>query len=206
MADLLCFGPPRGQKVTFVHPDDWLGRQPSFEPGEALREVARRFLAAYGPATHSEFRQWFTARSFDLHAARALFDGLALVPVEVEGRQAFLLEDEAPPAPPPPSVRLLPEYDVYVMGFREREHLVPEAVKAQVAAHGKGRYEGPAATPFVVIDGLCAGTWSRRKTPRRVELTVEPARELTKAEREGLELEAERIGTFLGLEPALSVA
>ena len=205
IADRLCFGPPQGQKVTFVHPDDWLGPQPSFEPGEALREVARRFVDAYGPTTHREFRQWFTARSFGPPEARALFDELELVPVGVEGRKAFLLEDEEPPAPPPPSVRLLPEYDVYVMGFRERDHLVPEAVKAQVAAHGKGRYEGPAGTPFLVIGGVCAGIWRRRKTARRVELTVEPARGLTRAEREGVELEAERIGAFLGLEPALSV-
>ena len=56
VADVLCFGPPQGQKVTFVHPDDWLGAQPSFEPEAALREVARRYLAAYGPVTHREFR------------------------------------------------------------------------------------------------------------------------------------------------------
>lgn len=101
------------------------------------------------------------------------------------------------------SVRLLPEYDPYVMGFREREQLVPPAVRAQVAAHGKGRYEGPAGTPFLLIDGVCAGIWRRRKTARRVELTVEPARRLTRAERAGVEAEAERIGAFLGLEPLL---
>jgi winged helix DNA-binding protein len=101
------------------------------------------------------------------------------------------------------SVRLLPEYDVYVMGFREREHLVPPAVREQVAAHGKGRYEGPAGTPFLVVDGLCAGIWSRKKTAKRIELTVEPARRLTRAERAGIEEEAERMGAFLGLEPML---
>lgn len=104
------------------------------------------------------------------------------------------------------SVRLLPEYDPYVMGFREREQLVPPAVRAQVAAHGKGRYEGPAGTPFLLVDGLCAGIWRRRKTAKRVELAVEPARRLTRDERAALADEAERIGAFLGLEPALVVA
>ena len=100
-------------------------------------------------------------------------------------------------ARPSGSVRLLPEYDVYVMGFREREQLVPEPVHEQVAAHGKGRYEGPAAMPFLIIDGVCAGIWSRRKTTKRVELTVEPARRLTRSERGGVQAEAERIGAFL---------
>ena len=104
------------------------------------------------------------------------------------------------------SVRLLPEYDPYVMGFREREHLVPPEVVEQVKAHGKGRYEGPAGTPFLLIDGLAAGIWRRRKTAKRVELTVTPARKLTRAERAGVEAEAGRIGAFLGLEPRLELA
>jgi len=92
------------------------------------------------------------------------------------------------------------------MGFREREHLVPPEVRAQVAAHGKGRYEGPAGTPFLLVGGLCAGIWSRRKRAQRIELTVEPARKLTRTERAGVEAEAERIGAFLRLEPQVTIA
>lgn len=51
-----------------------------------------------------------------------------------------------------------------------------------------------------------AGLWRRRKTAKCVELAVEPARTLTRAERAALGDEAERIGAFLGLEPALVVA
>ena len=191
-ADELCFGPPQGQKVTFVHPEDWLGPQRAWEPREALREVARRCAQTYGPVTFRHFRQWFTSCSFTPAAARRLFEELDLPE----------LEDAAAPS----SVRLLPEYDVYVLGVRDREQLVPPEVRAQVAAHGKGRYEGPAGTPFLLVDGVCAGIWRRRKTARRVELTVEPARRLTRAERAGIGEEAERIGSFLALEPALTLA
>lgn len=112
---------------------------------------------------------------------------------------------EPEPVPAVSSVRLLPEYDPYVMGFREREHLVPPEVREQVRAHGKGRYEGPAGTPFLLIDGLAAGVWTRKRTARRIELAVRPARKLTRDERGGVEAEAERIGAFLGLAPALTV-
>jgi Winged helix DNA-binding domain len=202
-ADLLCFGPPRGQKVTFVRPEDWLGRRASVEPEEALREVARRYLAAYGPATHREFRQWFSSRSFRPADAKELFEALAdeLEEVDVEGRRAFLLAGDVGSgfAAARGSVRLLPEYDVYVMGFRERDQLVPVPVREQVAAHGKGRYEGPAGVPFLLVDGVCAGLWTRKKTAKKVELTVEPARRLTRVERTGVEAEAERIGAFYRL-------
>jgi Winged helix DNA-binding domain len=172
IADKLCFGPPQGQRVTFVHPGDWLGPQRSWEPADALRQVARRYAETYGPVTHRQFREWFTSRSFTPDAARELFEQLDVPDPE--------------PVEPRPSVRLLPEYDVYVMGFREREHLVPPEVREQVAAHGKGRYEGPAGTPFLVIDGVCAGIWRRKKTTSKIELTVEPASKLTRSERQGV--------------------
>jgi hypothetical protein len=191
LAGSLVFGPPEGTRVTFVHADDWLGPQQPWEPENALREVARRYAATYGPVTYRQFREWFTAPGFTAAAARELFSGLDL--------------PDPAPVEPRPSVRLLPEYDVYVMGFREREHLVPPEVRAQVAAHGKGRYEGPAGTPFLVVDGLCAGIWSRKKLAKRIALTVEPARKLTRGERAALAGEADRIGLFLGLEPVLVV-
>jgi hypothetical protein len=181
----LCFGPPQGQKVTFVHPDDWLGRTPQLEPEEALREVARRYAATYGPVTHREFRQWFGSRERSL-------DHLE-----------FPRPDES--ELPARSVRLLPEYDVYVMGYRDREAFVPPAVREQIKAHGKGRYEGPAGTPFLLVDGICAGIWRRKKGARRIELNVQPARKLTRAERAGVDDEAERIGAFYGLEPLLTI-
>ena len=191
-ADELMFGPSQGQRVTFVHPEDWLGRRRAWEPGEALDEVVRRYAETYGPVTYKQFREWFTSRHLTAAAARELFEGRALPDVgAVEPRS---------------SVRLLPEYDVYVMGFREREHLVPPEVREQVAAHGKGRYEGPAGTPFLLVDGVCAGIWSRKKRARTVELAVVPGRKLTRDEKAGVDAEAERIGAFLGLEPALSIA
>ena len=73
----------------------------------------------------------------------------------------------------------------------------------QIKAHGKGRYEGPAGTPFLLVDGLATGIWRRKKTAKRIELTVEPARRLTRPERAGVKAEAARIGAFLGLEPVL---
>ena len=74
------------------------------------------------------------------------------------------------------------------MGFRQREQLIPEAVREQIAAHGRGRYEGPAGVRLLIVDGVAAGLW-----------------ELTRAQRAALDEEAGQIGTFTGLEPVLEV-
>jgi hypothetical protein len=192
----LCQGPPQGNKVALVRPDQWIETWRKVEEQDALREVCRRYLGTYGPARPTDFRAWFGPASFDR---------LALDEVDVEGRSAFVLAGDTDFQTPQSSVRLLPEYDVYVMGFREREFLVPDAVRKQVAVHGRGRYEGPAGVRFLLVDGMAAGLWERRKRGKRVELDVAPAKKLTRAQRNALDDEAERIGEFLGLEPVVTV-
>ena len=146
-------------------------------------------MAAYGPAGPKEFAGWFGIKPA---MARELFESLG-----------ELLQPAVRERVPGP-LRLLPEYDCYVMGFREREQLVPEAVRERLKRHGKGQYEGIAGVPTLVIDGVVAGIWRRAKRGKQVELSVEPARKLTAQERRELDDEAERIGGFLGVEPVLS--
>lgn len=193
----LCQGPPQGNKITLARPDQWLSSWQEVDEREALHEIVRRFLRAYGPARPQDFREWFRA-----HVS---FDVLELEEVDVEGGRAFVLTGDTEFPQESDVVRLVPEYDVYVMGFREREHLVPEPVRAQVAAHRRGRYEGPAGVRFLLVDGVAAGLWERKKVAKQVRLSVHAARRLTRRHKTELENEAERIGAFLGLEPVLTV-
>ena len=176
----LCHGPPRGNKVTFVRTDQWVGWR-DVDPDEALAEAARRFLETYGPAGPRQFAGWF-----------------GLKPNESPPLPEVQVEPGAEPGP----LRLVPEYDCYVMGFRERDQLVPDKVRERVKSHPKGRFEGIAAVPTVLVDGVVAGTWRRARKGKRVEIAVEPTRRLDRAE---LEAEVERIGKFLGAEPRLRV-
>jgi hypothetical protein len=191
--DQLVQGPPQGNRITLARPDQWIDDWQTVAEGAALREVLRRYLWAYGPARPVDFRSWFGDVSFDV---------LDVEEVDVEGHRAFVLAGDTEFPEARKTVRLLPEYDVYVMGFREREHLVPERVREQVAVHGRGRYEGPAGVRFLLVDGVTAGLWERKKSARRVEIKVAPARRVKRAE---LEREVERYGAFLGLEPTLTV-
>jgi hypothetical protein len=192
----LCQGPPQGNKITLARPDQWVAEWQEVDEQDALLAVCRRFLHTYGPATPRAFREWFASPGFPAGDVEE---------VDVEGHAAFVLKGDTELPEAQRSVRLLPEYDVYVMGFRERDHLVPEAVRAQVAAHGRGRYEGPAGVRFLLVDGVTAGLWERKKRGKRIELQVTASRKLTRAQRSELESEAERIGAFLGLEPVLTV-
>jgi Winged helix DNA-binding domain len=204
----VCQGPPRGSRITLVRPDQWIeGWREVSDEREALREVCRRFLHTYGPARPGDFCEWFASAGFRVAEARALFDGLAadLEEISVDGRGSFVLAGDRTFPDPSAQVRLLPEYDVYVMGFRERDQLVPEPVRALIASDGRGRYEGPAGVRLVLVDGVAAGLWQRQRRGRRIELGVRLVHRLGRAGRAELQREAERLGAFLGLEPVLGI-
>ena len=191
---LLCTGPSRGTEVTFVRPDQWLGRplaEP--DPDAALEVVVRRFLQVYGPTRHDELCRFLGRRP---PVARAALERLDLEEVALDGRRALLAGDLDGFDEEPGGVRLLPQYDAYVIGFHPRDQLVPQSTKARIAEHGRGRYEGVVSVRTVLVDGVVAGLWERRRGTVRVELH----RRLPASRRRELEAEVERLGRIEGAE------
>ncbi|MBI3974860.1 MAG: AlkZ family DNA glycosylase [Armatimonadetes bacterium] len=190
----LIFGPSRGQHVTFVRPDQWLKRWRDLDGDGALREVLRRYLAAYGPATHDEFARWW---GIDPAPARRLMAALDvdLEAVEVDGRRGWTLAGYARrirAMGPPRGIRLLPNFDPYVMGYRPREEFVPADFAARVFR--------PQAwiSPVLLVDGRAAGVWAHRRRGSGIEVGVEPFVRLGAAVKREVEDEGARLGAFLG--------
>jgi hypothetical protein len=196
-AGVLCFGPNRGNQVTFARADQWIGgwRQP--DPDKALREIFRRYLRAYGPATAGHFGQWF---DLSPRAARRLATEMRqeLAEVTVEG-QALLMPAEDPCAgavdgagvdggPAGGSVRLLPHFDCYLRGFHPRAQLV--AGHGDRAAGGTGRF------PVLLVDGQVAGVWERRQRGRRLQVRVDVFGRVDRQLSRQLQREAALIGAF----------
>ncbi len=203
---VLCFGPNRGNAVTFVRLDQWLAGTPSaprraVSGEEALAEVLRRYLAAYGPVTAAEFARWFT---MDPPAARGLLRSLGdeVVEVDIEGSRRWALADDAVPGarPDPASVRLLAQFDCYVVGCHPRDQLLPADWT------DRGYTAGTAASmPVLLVDGAVAGVWQRRKSGKRLEVRVEPFGRLTARQRKAVEAEAARIGQVVEAEATVSI-
>jgi hypothetical protein len=203
---LICFGPSRGNRVTFVRLDQWVGGGAEMDGAAALAEVLRRYLRAYGPATHLEFAQWFRMAPA---AARELVGSLAgeLEEVDVEGHRAWLPAGDAAGGWPPPSgtLRLLPHFDCYAVGGYPRDVLIPPGVQATAAERGLRRADLGRPVPALLLDGAVAGVWQRRRAGGRLEVAVEPYHPLSARQRRGLEAEAARIGEILEAEATLEI-
>jgi hypothetical protein len=195
---LLCFGPSRGQSVTFVRPPQWLSAWREVDPDEALVEVARRYLRAYGPATKEDFARWWGQWS---GVGKAAWSGLGdeLVPVAVEGRRADLLASDAERIAKPrtaESVQLLPAFDPYVMGHSSRDHIVEAANLSKVS-----RTAGWISA-VVLVDGQVAGTWTHVAPKVTLRITVEAFRRLSAKTMAEVRRRADSLAETLGLAKA----
>jgi hypothetical protein len=171
---LLCFGPNRGQSVTFVRPQSWLPSWRAVDPETAIVEMGRRYLRAYGPATKSDFARWWGTWP---GVANAAWKGLApeLVSVSVEGARADALAVDVPAmkrARIAEPVQLLPLFDPYLMGYAKRDHLVERAYAARVS-----RTAGWISA-VVLVEGRVAGTWTHVVADNKLRVKLEPFRKL----------------------------
>ncbi len=196
---ILCFGPSDGQRVRFTRPDQWLGGWRDEDPDAAVLETARRFLAASGPVTREDYARWWGMTSAD--AGRVLKRlGDEVVPVAVggagTGARAWVLAahaEEIPEATLPPSVRLLPAFDQYVVtATRHAGQLMPGPFKERVY-----RPQGW-LSPVLLGGGRMLGTWRPQRKGSRLQVTVAPFVELPARVRRAAEVEAERLAAWSG--------
>lgn len=112
-------------------PTVWTVPRPDVDPLDARRELARRYLHVFGPATASSFATWAGVGPRHARAAFASL-GSSLTPVRTPiGERCILAEDEpafcASPHPAAPA-RLLPSGDAYfLLQGADREILLPDA-------------------------------------------------------------------------------
>lgn len=189
---LLCFGPNRGNKVTFVRPDQWLGGWEVIDEATALRAVFRRYLSTYGPATPRDFAQWFGLPPSVAHTVMREVIG-ELEEVEIEGHKAWILAHEVKTSWPRAQdvVRLLPHFDCYLIGCHPRDRLVPEGAKRALTRGGIGNL------PVVLVDGIVAGLWEQRQQGRRLQVRVEPFQPMSAAQEQELRAAVARVGKIV---------
>jgi uncharacterized protein YcaQ len=197
----ICFAPNVGNKVRFTAPTTWLPHEiERVDSDEALREMTRRFLHAYGPATPDILALWWGGYGPAL--GRKLLAELETTELEIDGLRVWLLARDRRPllaAKQPKLVRLLPAFDPWVLGASRVEGLLDPAHKPIVY-----RAQGW-ISPVVLVDGRISGVWKHTQKGRRLSVEVEPFVRLPKWVRANVEAEAERLAGFLGGELTLSI-
>ncbi|WP_327720183.1 winged helix DNA-binding domain-containing protein [Streptomyces sp. NBC_00490] len=169
----------RSGQVALTTAEHWLGRPT--EPAPAPDATVLRYLAAFGPASVKDMQTWA-----GLTRLREAFERLRprLVTFRDEkGVELFDLPDAPHPdagTPAPP--RFLPEFDNLLLSHADRTRVIPPAYWGR-------SWVGNMAYSTLLVDGFLAGVWKLEENA----LVVEPFGTLTRAQREEVTEEGERM-------------
>jgi hypothetical protein len=167
---LAILGPDRGAETLLALASDWVGEHPPHDRDAAVTELTRRYLRAFGPATEADFAGWSGLPLRDVRAGLGRIAG-ELVEVRVGEQRAWTLRGAAR-HPRGRIVRLLPAWDNYLMGHRDRDFIAgPERWPTVMPGGGLIR-------PTILVDGVAVGTWSVRRKGREIRVALDPFEEL----------------------------
>jgi hypothetical protein len=201
LTGLICRGADRADgEPTYVLLDEWISPSRDRRPEDPPAALARLYLTGHGPATAEDLAWW---AGISLRSAREGIDHIAtdLAEVRIGDSPAWMLAG-APPLDPdaPPTARLLPAFDAYLLGYRRRDLALDPAFAKCVNAGGGWVH------PTLCLDGRIVGTWKLARQKARAAITVSPFTPIDLALRPALDAEAGEIAHFLGVPTSLSVA
>ena len=164
----------------FLLLDDWLPDPgPALTRDGALATLAQRYFTSHGPATQADFAWWAGLTMAD--AKRAM--------------EAAAIDVKAWPAgaaAPPGGVYLLPGFDEYLLGYKDRNDVLDPRFAERIVPGGNGVFK-----PMIVVGGRIAGTWQRSAAG----LSPEPFMPLKRADTKALAAAVQRYQAFCGEAP-----
>jgi hypothetical protein len=155
-----------------------------FDLERSLGELARRYLRAFAPADERDFAKW---------------SGLPLGEVRV-GLAQVERKVAVPRLPRAGVVRLIPDFDNYLLGHADRAFIAPAERWPRIGPGG-GIIWG-----VILLDGVALGTWKARRTGEEMTVTLSPFEPLGSEVRRQIDAEVADIGRFEGRDAALAGA
>ena len=189
---LVVFGEREGGSPWFLSYRAWLNQQPPQPDAEGDRELVRRFLRCYGPATQRELAAWLGCTPAQ---AQRLWQGVAqeLEPAAVGRKKGWILAgDWEKEAEEGSRLLLLGPHDPY-LDLRDRS-LVLEDPRLQRLVWRT------VANPGAILEGgRIIGCWRGKTRGEQLELILTLWRQQEAARRERLQELGEALAAFRGL-------
>jgi hypothetical protein len=197
---LVCSGAWKGKESSYALLDDCVPSARAMEREAALAELAKRYFTTRGPATVHDFAWWSGLTVPDARRGAAAVQP-ALEHDTVDGRTYWFTNVESPAKPRSGTAHLLPNYDEYFIGLKDRS-----AMGEVVKSLNRDIPPDTFSAHVVVVDGQLVGGWRRAIDGSTVTLRVRLAVEITGRQRRAIEAQAKRYGEFLGLPVELALA
>jgi len=191
----LVLGATEGRQQTYARLDAWVPNPRRLERDEALGELALRYFRSHGPAVPDDLTRWSGLTMRDVRRGIAVA-GAGLASVDLGGR-AYLVGAEALDAAAVEAedagVLLLPGFDEYVLGYRDRTAILAPERQEAIVPGNNGMFKAT-----IVVDGEVVGTWGKKAGARGVTIEPAPFEALSGEATAGLAEAAAAYGRFMG--------
>lgn len=178
--------------------EEWLGQErPEISESEARTHLARRYLAAFGPASVDDLAAYAGRGKGGIGPWRQAIDALGDELVELRDEAGRVLLDLADAPRPgedlPASPRLLARWDSILLSHASKHRNRIIAAEHRAAVFSKNAD----VLPTFLIDGFVAGTWELARSDGTASITLRPFAALRSADGRALEEEADRVLALL---------
>ncbi|MDP9177684.1 MAG: winged helix DNA-binding domain-containing protein [Gemmatimonadota bacterium] len=190
---VVCSGARRGKQFTYALLDERVPATPVIDRDEALLRLAKIYFTTRGPATSKDFSWWSGLAAADVK--RAIELARENLEQHTEGRETYWFgESVSAKVKRAPIAHLLPNYDEYFIGFKDRSAIGERLRKSRAKPPSQSFIAN-----LVMIDGQLVGGWTRGFTKDHVSVALNIVTQVTRAERKEVIAAATSYGEFLGL-------
>ena len=195
---VICSGPRRGKQFTYALLDERVPKGKELARDEALAELAKRYFTSHGPATVRDFAWWSGLTITDAQKAAASAGSLEFSSIggtvhwSAKGGNATPFKSAG--------ALLLPNYDEYLIAYKDRAPFIDAARAANIVARSNGAFAN-----HLVLDGRLAGSWSRTCKANTVLVEIAPYKKLTPLQSRAVANAVECYGEFLGLSASFAI-
>jgi hypothetical protein len=162
LEQIICSGTRRGNQFTYTLFDERVIRKETIERDESLQKLTLRYFISRGPATINDFSTWsglgLTECKKGINIA-----GNKLESIMVEGTKYYVSEDAVFNNKTESGIYLLPVYDEYIIGYKDRSAILEYKQSLKIGPVFK--YDC-----MIIFNGQITGTWKRTMKTSAIEL------------------------------------
>ena len=189
---LIVSGPRKGKQFTYALLDERVAKAPVLDRIAGLAELTRRYFHSHRPAQLQDLAWWSGLTMADSRRGIALAGGL-LEHETFEGRDYWFGADAGTTASAAGLAHLLPNWDEYTVGYRDRAALVHADRPFDPAVFAFGSI----LANVVIVEGRVHASWRRTLSRAGVRVEIRVLDRFEDAEIAAVEVSGKRFSKFL---------
>jgi hypothetical protein len=165
---------------------------------EAKKSVISRYLSGYGPAAIEDIAWWIGIAKREV---KEIFEELGddVAQIAIRGLEGYFYVPKADLkrlekfSRRKDIVHLLPKFDPYIMGYKNRQRLISPKFEKKV--YWSTRAE---VLPTIVFNGRIIGTWSHSEENSKISIALSPFEKANMHVMSAVKQQAEKLALFMG--------